>query len=325
MKFYILTSGDLESLRKHAETIPLKEQVIIINTLDDDYSRSAVQYCIENNIEYHVTKSDGTAGTGKNSVMQKFLESDNEYMVQVDGDDKITNFGYLYYTSVANDDYPPDLIVLYNQRQTVVTRWKRTKKGSVPDKIEVMTGWKRHVSELEGRLSVDSYYNWLRTVPMGGIHKTRKTEFGDRPDEELKSWAVNRNEWEHFIWKHGVGNDEWRDVFSRMVFYSRRAAKLTHFTNILKVGEDTIAYLENRINHHLGKINIVRHNETIETTYMYYQDKIGVSKVEQREGDPESTVSRDFGWIVKLNNWVKKYDLEDRYKCVEEMQFKDYD
>ena len=43
-------------------------------------------------IEHYVTESDGTPATGKNSVLRLFLESDNEYMVQVDGDDMITPY-----------------------------------------------------------------------------------------------------------------------------------------------------------------------------------------------------------------------------------------
>ena len=49
--------------------------------------------CVSEGIEHYVTESDGTPATGKNSVLRLFLESDNEYMVHVDGDDMITPYG----------------------------------------------------------------------------------------------------------------------------------------------------------------------------------------------------------------------------------------
>ena len=327
MKFYILTSGNIETLRKHAESIPLSEQVVIINTLDDDYSRSASNYCIQNNIEYYVTESDGTAGTGKNSVMKKFLESDNEYMVQVDGDDQITKMGYLYYSMLPYDENPPDLLVLYNQYQQVVTHWRPLPDGTVePEKTRLMTGWKRPYGEWMDRLEPNRFYKWLKETPMTGPHpRPREFEFGDRSDEELMRWCVHREEWEKFIWKHAVGNDTHRDVFSRMVFYSRKAAELVDFTNQLKVGEDTIAYLEMRLHHLKGDINIGRHDERNGMTYLYIHDNVGVSKTEQESSDPLSTRSQSYEWVVTLWNWVNQHDLETRYKSVEELQFEDYD
>ena len=65
-------------------------------------------------IEHYVTESDGTPATGKNSVLRLFLESDNEYMVHVDGDDMITPYGRNLYRTAAHTD-APDVICLQNE------------------------------------------------------------------------------------------------------------------------------------------------------------------------------------------------------------------
>ena len=117
MKFYILVNRKLEYLKDHLKTIPRSDQVVVINSLDNDFIDQASAYCQEMSIEYYVTESDGTAATGKNSVMKLFLESDNEYMVQVDGDDKITDYGYKSYKALSRHKNPPDLVVIRNQFQ----------------------------------------------------------------------------------------------------------------------------------------------------------------------------------------------------------------
>lgn len=328
MKFYILTSKSLKTLQRHAETIPPDKQVVIINSLDDDYVREASQYCSQNYIEYHVTESDGTAATGKNSVMQKFLESDNEYMVQVDGDDQITNFGYLYYTSVAEDDNPPDLICLYNQWQIVGATFRKCKDGITrATSTERMHGWKRSHSEKFHTYSVNRYFKFLRNAPcVGAKPLPREKQWGDYSDETLMSWAKARNWWETFIWKHGIGDDHHRDVFNRMVFYSRKAAELVKFDNELKVGEDTMAYLDMRKHHVDGKINVVRHDELVEMTYLYYYDEMGVSMEDMGiVSDQDMHTPHDFGWVVTLVNYVIDNNIEDKVKSAEELVLEDYE
>ena len=117
MKFYVLTSSSITGLYKNCIVLPRKDTVVVINTLDDDYCSMAKRYCENNNIEYYVTESDGTPATGKNSVIDLFLASDNEYMVQIDGDDILTPLGIELYKSLAESRTPIDMIVLYRQPQ----------------------------------------------------------------------------------------------------------------------------------------------------------------------------------------------------------------
>ena len=117
MKFYILTSSYLEGIHRATKVIPSEDMVVVINATDKEYVERAVDYCNENELEYYVTESDGTPATGKNSVLKLFLESDNDYMVHVDGDDIITHHGYRLYTQMAKHESPPDMVVLYRQPQ----------------------------------------------------------------------------------------------------------------------------------------------------------------------------------------------------------------
>lgn len=333
MKFYILTSRDLPSLERHKETIPTEDQVVIINSLDDGYIRSASEYCEENNITYHITESDGTAGTGKNSVMKKFLETDEEYMVQVDGDDEITKFGYEYYKSIADLDTPPDLIVLHYQWQRFAKRFSQNK---ITGEVKVaewarMCGWIRKATarkELYSPVHDSNYLRFLQTQKMTGPEpKPREYQYGNEDPETLKRWAKARCKWEHFIWNHGVGqpNGEIKDTFSRMVFYSRKSAELVHFTNELKIGEDTMAFLEMRLHHANGLINIGRHTELHEPTYIYMYDSMGVSREEQGHSDEDMHSSSSHEWVVTLWDWVTKHNLIEKYKSAENLQFKNYE
>ena len=94
-------------LKRQFVTLPVDETVVVINTLDENYQRQAVNYCKELGVEYHITKSNGTPGNGKNAVQDVFLASDDEYCMQIDGDDIVTPYGVDFYKDIASRN-PPD-------------------------------------------------------------------------------------------------------------------------------------------------------------------------------------------------------------------------
>ena len=61
--------------------------VPIVNSLDGAFIREFVDWCEENEITYKVTRSNGTAPRGKNSILDFFLNSDYDGCSIVDGDD----------------------------------------------------------------------------------------------------------------------------------------------------------------------------------------------------------------------------------------------
>ena len=86
IKYYVLVNKSMNCLVRQFNTFNIDEVVVVINSLDEEFKAEAVRWCTKHGIENHVTESDGTPGTGKNSVLKLFLESDNEYMIHMDRD-----------------------------------------------------------------------------------------------------------------------------------------------------------------------------------------------------------------------------------------------
>lgn len=60
---------------------------VVINSQDNDFIIDIEKYCIDNEINYTISESDGTPSTGKNSVFDVFNDSDCSHLSQLDGDD----------------------------------------------------------------------------------------------------------------------------------------------------------------------------------------------------------------------------------------------
>ena len=65
---------------------------VVVNSSDEVFVKSIEDYCIQNSIEYSITKSDGTAATGKNSVLDYFSKTEYTHLSQLDGDDMFYPF-----------------------------------------------------------------------------------------------------------------------------------------------------------------------------------------------------------------------------------------
>ena len=307
MKFYILTSRHIDFLKRHANTIPIKDQVVVINSLNDDYIDQASKYCRENSIEYYVTESDGTPATGKNSVMKVFLESDNEYMVQVDGDDTISEYGHQFYNSVAESEDPPDLIILYNQfqRWTRVWRINDITGERVPAKVIRNQPWTRPHRPYKPE-DPPEWLGDLEYLPLPEAKKKVTLEKQYHARSTFLDWA----------WRHGQGSPESqkRDIFQRMVFYSRKAAELVHFDCELTIGEDTIAGLKMKEHFVNGDIKVLRNDEQInggyDWTYLYNEG----NGVVMGEFDLQG-----YEWYIKVMKYINKNNLIEKYKHIEDV------
>ena len=60
MQFYILTSTDYNALVRHFNVaysnIQVEDAVVVINSLDKEYIEKAKNFCIEQKIEYYITR-----------------------------------------------------------------------------------------------------------------------------------------------------------------------------------------------------------------------------------------------------------------------------
>lgn len=90
----ILTNGKPEKLERCLKSVNSNssphERIVVINTTDIDFSSLATQISFDNGFPVTKTKSNGTPGKGKNSVLRYFLASDADYLLQIDGDDYIS-------------------------------------------------------------------------------------------------------------------------------------------------------------------------------------------------------------------------------------------
>lgn len=311
MKFYILTSRDFFALKKHAETIPIEDQVIIINSLDDSYVLQAKDYCIENNIEYHITVSDGTAGTGKNSVMECFLQSDNEYMVQVDGDDILTEYGYKFYTNLSKCKNPPDMVVLKKQWAYISLKWKQLPDGSFKTIQRARTQpWLRDKETQERFLNPVNIFETWRKEKAYNDNGNLKLVWSGTSDEKLMRWAIGRSELERWHWSICEG-DEIKDIFSRMTFYSRKAAQHAKFTNKVKVGEDMVVFYEMKRLQKTGELKVFCHDESENITYIYMNDAKNVGVVQHHLSN-----ERSWEWPTILMNYIRDNNLQEKYQSI---------
>jgi len=266
LKYYVLTSRNMYCLRRHSRwsKIPNEDLFVVINTLNKKYEAEASQYCEQQGIEYAITESDGTATTGKNSVLDLFLESDNDYMVLIDGDDFLTPHGVWVYNHIANLEETPDVVCLKNQF-SVWPKYSATDEEQNPDEI---TGYER-------RFFIAG--DWAECLTGKIVDQMREAAEDTEnlpfdPDvmytDELKRLYAK---WSYFNYHYIDGNE----THSRVVFMSKAAAALK-FENNFKVGEDTLQYLYLK-NMAINEEIVMWSIDETTPTYVYDQRIAGVS------------------------------------------------
>lgn len=95
MRFYVLVSYNSATFKRTLVGLPKDKTQVVINTLGD--TQELIHICDYMKVPYVVTESDGTPATGKNSMMEVFLKSDDDYGVFIDSGDILTPTGVEYY------------------------------------------------------------------------------------------------------------------------------------------------------------------------------------------------------------------------------------
>jgi hypothetical protein len=271
-KFYVLWSRFTDNLENVLSNLPLDNTVVIINTLRTLHEDAGVAFCKERNIEYHVTESDGTPGTGKNSLLEKFLESDNQYMVAIDGDDFLTPHGVNLYQRLAEHKSPPDIVCLYRQLGV---------RGCHPDVF-------RNKNPDLTRYNLEYPFDKTKVI----LDYDSLMEIFTDPDynqsnEVAHEWAVGRLRFDSFMRKYS----ESEEFMCRLVFHSRKAAEIMKYTNELYVGEDTVQYLKLKKQSLDGNIKMMRRKERNNPTYIYNRDLNGMML---------GKFQHDWSWCIPL-------------------------
>lgn len=296
LKFYILTSRDLCALSRHTSmeysNIPKDDLVVIINTLDSDYEDAASEYCKKENIEYYVTQSNGTAAHGKNSVLQLFLDSENDYMVLVDGDDYLTPHGVWVYNNIANTDSPPDAIGLFNQISKCVDfgcdflrseEFNKDKNRYIYDRTYVIPT--RYIRYFAFDYDMFDIHEMKSNLINNGLGESIAEVYAEANDKFYRN--ANR---------HFCGDES----HHRVTFLSKKAAEFCKYPEGQRVGEDTLYYHLLKHEASLGNIDF-RMNDEYPATYIYDQRVPGTVYDEVQCGT-------NWDWMIQFNETVDQYE-----------------
>ena len=252
--------------------------------MNAEYAKEAVLYCQESGIEYHITDSNGTPGRGKNSLLEKFLESDNDYCVQIDGDDYLTPHGVYMYDNLANVDNPPDAICLTHQvaidydSEDIKKYWHE--HGVIPKRNDIAAspGYCFRVDDYDEMLVSISQINGLS---------------GEARDDFIETMSSFYNTQRKYSEKF--------ETNCRITWYSRKAAE-HRFLEDIYIGEDTLHYFKLKNEYVEGRLDFMN-NVEMPPTYIYDQ--------QNPEGGTVFRHSRD----NKDISWIKEYMLKvEEYK-----------
>lgn len=319
LKYYVLVSKSMNCLCRQFNSLKRQETVVVINTLDEEFKQQAVAWCTKNDIEFYITKSDGTAATGKNSVIDLFLESDNEYMVHVDGDDVITKFGRNLYRAIAEQSYVPDCIALYKQamvnRYDIVQPLFDTQVDT--DTVDVEAVWNHQNCHFPHAYEIgekpDNVLNNSQLIKHIDVYMDRYKM--TRQKAEYTSYV--RLWLEQLYIDYGDGNE----TFNRMVFFSRKAAAWLYYDNNYKIGEDTICYYQMKKYATDGHFNMEIRSEKQGFTYLYMSDYDGIISRKDIDKQGEEALQNYWDWmeplLIRLKQVVRgisKYTRLNEYK-----------
>lgn len=311
VKFYALCCRNLPALKRHQKTIPLEDLVIVINSLQEGFISQAVEYCQAQGIEHYVTESNGTPSKGKNSVLDLFQASDNDYMVLIDGDDFVTPHGVWTYKQLAQSETCPDVVALEHQyairpdwgySPTMAIMGFTGNKALNPVLGVRKTNHESHDHNY-GMITLAFYHDdWYWQESKAG--RIIKVYEGNNHSADLCS--VHQR-WANHVWKY----ISQKENHLRITFLSKKVAVDGYrFDPDFTVGEDTLLYLKLKRAHVDGNL-VMRHLFDRYPTYIY-DTRIGGVVMEQRDvsGQPGT---EDYGWYL----WLKKLtDEYDRYEAL---------
>lgn len=308
VKFYALCCRNIFALKRHQKTIPIEDLVIVINTLNDSFRKEAVAYCQEQGIEYYVTESNGGPSKGKNSVLDLFEQSDNDYMVLVDGDDFITPHGVWTYKELAQSEQCPDVVALEHQYAIrpdwgytlEVQHFKNEDDHKFASRVDLGVTKQERLDpdKTYGMIDLAFYHNdWYWNEARNG--RIIKKYEGNNHSIDLSNihqrWAIHVNKYISEKENH-----------LRLTFFSKKiTADKYRFNLDFTVGEDTLFYLDLKKAHLDGKI-VMRHLFDRYPTYIY-DTRIGGVVLEQKDvGGAPGT--QDYGWYLWLKKLTEEYD-----------------
>ena len=275
LKFYILVSRNIAMVQRHLKYLDKSEVVFVINTLDKQFEKECSQLLHLKRVNYFITESNGTPAKGKNSLLKIFEDSNNDYCVQVDGDDFLTPYGIDLYKRIASSKNPPDAICLRNQVAEILDSQETVKqKKPVTYKNSFFKRVNTDYDELHKQLQEVSGFSEKEADKIVGYHKD--------------------------YYDYGYKYVDPEEAHCRVVFFSKKAA-IFRFPEEFLIGEDTLHYYLLKNEHFCGNIRMVSNDER-PATYVYDQT------------DGQNTVfheiysNKNWQWMGDFNRKVKEYE-----------------
>ena len=272
LRYYVLTTRKFNCLRRQFHSLPKEHTTVVINTLDKEYEKTASQWCWDNKINCVITESNGYPGKGKNAVLDHFLDSDYEYMVQIDGDDFMQPHGVALYKWLSENDPPDGVQIVYSHSYA----------GNSTDP------W----NELFAPFPWDqNYMAWVEEqIEEDPSRKTHLMSMYHRRDEYRTHYLIHRQQ--NCKWNYPPDSLNYMDC-ARLIFYSRHLAESVRFREDLLVGEDSLLNYQVRDMAFKGDIVLRKVLDTREKTYTYDLTNSGIVKKTQWDVDWE--------WMELLN------------------------
>jgi len=276
--------------------LPKRNTTVVINTLDKEYEKSVQAWCFSEQINCVATESNGRPGKGKNAVLDHFLDSDYDYMVQIDGDDFLQPHGVNLYTWVAHNDAPDGIQIVHSYFYD----------GGISERdLFAPAPW-------ESR-----YTKWA---------SKRAEEFPDLKLTLLEAWdkrAVLERDYslhmrQNKAWNYPADSNHFMDC-ARLIFWSRKLAKAVRFDETLLIGEDTLLNFEVRDLAYRKAIDLRKVVDQEERTYTYDLTNSGIVKQMQNQINwdwlrllNKAITAKEKQWVVGPKFTLKKitYDFE---------------
>lgn len=297
LKFYVLVSYNRASFRKCIYHLPKEHTRIVINTRDRGMRQALVEVCNELGFKYHVTESDGTPATGKNSMLDIFERMPEEYAVMIDGDDFITPYGVQYYTELAHQEKVPDLVCLYKQASLAIINPEAFTVDTTASNI-----W-TYGLEYTADKSDPQMHNMTQEYMKKFFLYVGKTE------EEAERWSKLRWEYNQFM---NTYSDSY-EYMLRMVFFSKHAASLFRYNPVLTIGEDTIQWLQlKRMAIVENKLSMAKKNDKDRPTYIMNREEDGICNQKHK---------LNWDWMIPLLEEASKIELPPPNSTLPEINF----
>jgi hypothetical protein len=117
----VLTTRDADKTKRCLDSIDCKDVdvVVIVNTTDPYYLTKVEDVCAGYTVIE--TSCNGTAGRGKNTVLDYFIQNRYKYLLPIDGDDYYTEGAVkqlVRYTNLLEPEFSPDIIGQLNNQMS---------------------------------------------------------------------------------------------------------------------------------------------------------------------------------------------------------------